>query len=164
MDDHIDQIEDEIFSDPQPITLAHIFTIKRSVQTLRRTLLPQREVFNRLARGDFGLILENDRIYFRDVYDHMVRLQEINESLRDVAGSAIDTYLSVVNNRMNEIMKVLTIIATIFIPLSFFTGIYGMNFVYMPELKWRWGYFILLGFLGMVIIGMLIFFRRKRWM
>lgn len=164
MDDHIDQIENEIFTDPQPATLAHIFTIKRSVQTLRRTLLPQREVFNKLARGDFSIILENDRVYFRDVYDHMVRLQEINESLRDLAGGAIDTYLSVVNNRMNEIMKVLTIIATIFIPLSFFTGIYGMNFVYMPELQWRWGYFFLLGFLGMVIIGMLMYFKRKRWM
>ncbi len=164
MDDHIDKLEDEIFVEPQPETLAHIFSIKRSTLTLRRTLLPQREVYTKLARGDFDLIREHDRIYFRDVFDHMVRLQEINESMRDLTGGAIDTYLSVVNNRMNEIMKVLTIIATIFIPLSFFTGIYGMNFVYMPELNWRWGYFILLGFLGMVIIGMLIFFRRKRWM
>lgn len=163
IDDHIDQIEDEIFTDPQPGTLALIFTIKRSALTLRRTLLPQREVYTKLARGDFKLIPEHDRIYFRDVYDHMVRLQEINESVRDLAGGAIDTYLSVVNNRMNEIMKVLTIIATIFIPLSFFTGIYGMNFVYMPELQWRWGYFFLLGFLGMVIIGMLMYFKRKRW-
>ncbi len=101
---------------------------------MRRYLLPQKEVFNKLARGDFDLIPEHDRVYFRDVYDHMVRMQEINESSRDLISGALETYLSMVNNHMNEIMKVLTIIATIFIPLSFFTGIYGMNFENMPEL------------------------------
>ncbi|MBK5107414.1 MAG: magnesium/cobalt transporter CorA [Anaerolineales bacterium] len=163
MDEQIDQIEDEIFDDPQPAILEQIFSVKRGLLGLRRSLLPQREVFNKLARGDFDLIPEHDRVYFRDVYDHMVRMQEINESLRDLVSGALETYLSVVNNRMNGIMKVLTIIATIFIPLSFFTGIYGMNFVYMPELHWRWGYFLFLSILGMIFIGMLIFFKRKRW-
>lgn len=163
MDDLIDDLEDEIFAEPQQATLANIFSIKGSTLKMRRTLLSQREVFNKLARGDYDLIQDRDRIYFMDVYDHMVRLQEINESLRDLTGGALDIYLSVVNNRMNEIMKVLTIIATIFIPLSFLTGIYGMNFINMPELHWRWGYFSFLGFLGIVIIGMLIFFKRKRW-
>lgn len=163
MDDQIDQIEDEIFTDPQPTILEHIFSVKRALLGLRRSLLPQREVLNKLARGDFDLIPEHERVYFRDVYDHMVRMQEINESLRDLVSGALETYLSMVNNRMNEIMKVLTIIATIFIPLSFFTGIYGMNFAFMPELQWRGGYFMLLSFLGMIFIGMLIFFKRKRW-
>jgi magnesium transporter len=163
MDDLIDRIEDEIFTNPQPAILENIFSVKRTLLGLRRSLLPQREVFNKLARGDFDLIQEPDRVYFRDVYDHMVRMQEMNESLRDLVSSALETYLSMINNRMNEIMKVLTIIATIFIPLSFFTGIYGMNFVFMPELHWRWGYFIFLSFLGMIFIGMLFFFKRKKW-
>ncbi|UCE00849.1 MAG: magnesium/cobalt transporter CorA [Chloroflexota bacterium] len=163
IDEHVDQIEDEIFTDPQSATLAKIFSIKRTVLKLRRTLLPQKEVFNKLARGDFALIKTNDQVYFRDLYDHMVRLQEINESTRDLLSGALDTYLSVINNRMNEIMKVLTIIATIFIPLSFFTSIYGMNFAYMPELQWRWGYFLILSFLAIIFFAMLIFFKQKKW-
>jgi magnesium transporter len=163
MEEIIEQIEDDIFDTQKPDTLNQIFSLKRALLQLRRTLLPQREVFNKLARGDFELIQDHDRVYFRDVYDHLVRLQEINESLRDLVGGALDIYMSVINNRMNEIMKVLTIIATTFIPLSFFTGIYGMNFIYMPELQLRWGYFILLAFLGMIFIGMLIFFKRKKW-
>ena len=114
MDDQIDQIEDDIFTNPQTAILEHIFSVKRTLLGLRRSLLPQREVFNKLARGDFDLIQEPDRVYFRDVYDHMVRMQEMNESLRDLVSSALETYLSMINNRMNEIMKVLTNIATIF--------------------------------------------------
>lgn len=162
-EEFIDQIEDDIFNTQKPDTLNQIFALKRALLQLRRALLPQREVFNKLARGDFELIQDHDRVYFRDIYDHLVRLQEINEGLRDLAGGALDTYMSVINNRMNEIMKVLTIIATTFIPLSFFTGIYGMNFIYMPELQWRWGYFILLALLGLIFIGMLSFFKRRKW-
>jgi magnesium transporter len=159
----LDQIEDVIFTNPQPAILEQIFSVKRTLLGLRSFLLLQREIFNKLARGDFELIPDHDRVYFRDAYDHMVRVQEINESLRDLINSVLEIYLSVVNNRMNEIMKLLTIIATIFIPLSFFTGIYGMNFTFMPELQWRWGYFFFLGFIGLILIGMLIFFRRKQW-
>ena len=164
LDDWIDQIEDEIFTDSQPGTLEQIFSVKRVVLRLRRTLLPQREVFNKLARGDFDLIPEIDRIYFRDVYDHMLRLHEINEGSRDLIGGALDTYLSVVNNRMNEVMKVLTVIATVFIPLSFIVGLYGMNFSYMPELKWKWGYFGVWAVIILVVVGMLTYFRRKKWL
>lgn len=131
---------------------------------MRRYLLPQKEVFNKLARGDFELIPEHDRVYFRDVYDHMVRMQEINESSRDLISGALETYLSMVNNHMNEIMKVLTIIATIFIPLSFFTGIYGMNFENMPELKWRWGYLIVWLVMATITACMVVYFRRKKWL
>ncbi|MBL6965731.1 MAG: magnesium and cobalt transport protein CorA, partial [Anaerolineales bacterium] len=95
--------------------------------------------------------------------DHTIQIIDTVEIFRDMVSGMLDTYLSSISNRMNEVMKVLTIIATIFIPLSFFTGLYGMNFAYMPELQWRWGYFALLGFLGTVFIGMLIFFKRKKW-
>jgi len=159
----MDQIEDGIIREPDPSILEQIFSIKRVLQKLRRSILPQREVLNKLARGDFRLIENKDQIYFRDVYDHMVRLHEINEGMRDLIGAAFDTYLSVLNKRMNEIMKVLTIISTIFIPLSFFTGIYGMNFVYMPLTQWRWGYFTLLFFLGIIFIGMVFYFKNKKW-
>lgn len=164
IEERINQIEVEIFADPQSETLEHIITVKRALQKMRRSLLPQREVFNKLSRGDFDLIQEHDRVYFRNSYDHMVRLQEINEGMRDLVDGALDTHLSVINKHMNEIMKVLTIISTIFIPLSFFTGIYGMNFIYMPEIQWRWGYFTLLGFLGIIFIGMLIYFKTRKWM
>lgn len=160
----MDQIEDDIFTEPTPGTLEQIFSIKRALQKLRRSIYPQREVFNKIARGDFNLIDHKDQVYFRDVYDHMVRLHEINEGMRDLIGAAFDTYLSVLNKRMNEIMKVLTIISTIFIPLSFITGIYGMNFTYMPEIQWRWGYFTLLFFLGIILIGMVLYFRNKKWL
>ena len=160
----MDQIEGDIFTEPTPGTLEQIFSIKRALQKLRRSIYPQREVFNKIARGDFKLIDHKDQVYFRDVYDHMVRLHEINEGMRDLIGAAFDTYLSVLNKRMNEIMKVLTIISTIFIPLSFITGIYGMNFTYMPEIQWRWGYFTLLLFLGIILIGMVLYFRNKKWL
>ena len=128
LDDRIDQIEDEIFDKPTTETLEHIFTVKRAVLRLRRTVLPQREVFNKLASGDLALISESDQAYYRDIYDHMVRMQEINESLRDLITGALDTYLSVVNNRMNDVMKTLTIITTLFMPLSFLTGNIRDNF------------------------------------
>ncbi len=168
LDDWIDQIEDEIFSDPQPGTLEQIFSAKRVVLRLRRTLLPQREVFNKLARGDFDLIQENDKIYFRDAYDHMLRLQEINEGLRDLVSGALDTYLSVVNNRMNEIMKTLTIITTIFMPLSFLTGFFGMNFfqAVVPLEAWTGTLAFILVLAGMVIIPaiMYLWMHRRAWM
>ncbi|HBY08162.1 MAG TPA: magnesium and cobalt transport protein CorA [Chloroflexi bacterium] len=128
IDDAIDQIEDEAFKQHNPQMLENIFILKRTLLQLRRVLLPQREVFNKLSRGDYAQIQAKHRVYFRDVYDHIVRLHDISESLRDLLSGALDTYLSVVNNRMNEIMKTLTIITTLFMPLSFLTGFFGMNF------------------------------------
>ncbi len=168
LDTRIDQIEDEIFHDPQPGTLEHIFSLKRVVLKLRRTLLPQKEVFNKLERGDFNLIHQNDRIYFRDVYDHMLRLQEINEGLRDLVSGALDTYLSVINNRMNEVMKTLTIITTLFMPLSFLTGFFGMNFfqAVVPLEAWTGTLTFILVLAGMVFIPavMYIWMHRRAWM
>lgn len=128
IDAQIDQIEDRVFDRPNPEILEQIFALKRLLLTMRRILLPQREVLNKLARDDFRVIDPKDRIFFRDIYDHLVRLHDLNESLRDLVSGALDTYLSVTNNRMNEIMKVLTIITTFFMPITFITGFFGMNF------------------------------------
>ncbi|MEW5985461.1 MAG: magnesium/cobalt transporter CorA [Chloroflexota bacterium] len=128
LDAAIDEIETQIFDRPGPGVLASIFTLKRAVLKLRRTVSPMREVLNKLARDDYAMIDAKDRVYFRDVYDHLVRLHDINEGLRDLIGGALDTYLSVINNRMNEIVKTLTIITTLFMPLSFLAGFFGMNF------------------------------------
>lgn len=168
LDLQIDQIEDEIFVTPQPGTLELIFSVKRIVLRLRRTLLHQREVFNKLSRGDFDLIQEQDRVYFRDVYDHMVRLQEINESSRDLVSGALDTYLSVVNNRMNEVMKTLTVITTLFMPLSFLTGFFGMNFfqAVIPLETWTGKSVFGLALTSIIAIpfGMYLWMRRRAWM
>jgi magnesium transporter len=128
IDHAIDQLEDEIFDHPTPRTLENLFTLKRLLQAMRRILLPQREVMNKLARDDYKIIDPKDRIFFRDIYDHLVRLHDLNESLRDLVGGALDSYLSVINNRMNDIMKTLTIITTLFMPITFITGFFGMNF------------------------------------
>src|SRR6266496_2062630 len=128
IDSALDQIEDQIFDRPSPRTLERLFALKRVLLAMRRILLPQREVLNKLARDDYKVIDPRDRIFFRDIYDHLVRLHDVNESLRDLVGGAQDTYLSVINNRMNEIMKTLTIITVLFMPLTFLTGYFGMNF------------------------------------
>jgi magnesium transporter len=128
VDDAIDQIEDQVFDRPSPDTLERLFALKRVLLAMRRILVPQREVLNKLARDDYKVIDPKDRIFFRDVYDHIVRLHDLNESLRDLVGGALDTYLSVINNRMNEVMKTLTVITTLFMPISFVTGFFGMNF------------------------------------
>ena len=128
IDEEIDWIEDQVFDRPSSETLARLFTLKRVLLAMRRILLPQREVLNKMARDDYQVIDQKDRIFFRDIYDHLVRLHDVNESLRDLVGGALDTYLSVINNRMNEVMKTLTIITTIFMPLTFITGFFGMNF------------------------------------
>jgi magnesium transporter len=168
MDESIDDIEDVIFDDPRHEVLNRIFRLKRALLVLRRTLLPQREVFNKLSRGDFELIEEGDRVYFRDVYDHMVRFQEINENLRDLISSALDSYLSMVNNRMNEIMKTLTIITTLFMPLSFLTGFFGMNFfqAHLPLETWTGQLVFKIVIAGFILIpiAMYLWMRRRAWM
>jgi magnesium transporter len=128
IDDAVDQIEDQVFDRPSPRTLEQLFALKRVLLAMRRIVLPQREVMNKLARDDFQVVDPRDRIFFRDLYDHLVRLHDLNESLRDLVGGVLDTYLSVINNRMNEIMKTLTIITVLFMPLTFLTGYFGMNF------------------------------------
>ena len=131
---------------------------------MRRSVWPLREVINSLERGESSLIQETSRIYLRDVYDHTIQVIDSVETFRDMLSGMHDTYLSSISNRMNEIMKVLTIIATIFIPLTFVAGIYGMNFKFMPELEWRWGYFAVWMVIAVVAVLMVVFFRRKKWL
>jgi len=128
IDEAVDRAEEEVFDRATPETLSKIFTLKRAVLHLRRIIGPQREVLNKLARDDYAVIDAKARVYFRDVYDHLVRLHDITESIRDLVSGTLDTYLSVINNRMNDIMKTLTIITTLFMPISFIVGFFGMNF------------------------------------
>jgi magnesium transporter len=128
IDDQIDRVEDEVLVKAAPDTLERIFSLKRILLSMRRIITPQREVLAKLARDDYEVVDPHDRIFFRDIYDHLVRLHDVNESMRDLVSGALDTYLSVINNRMNDVMKTLTIITTLFMPISFITGFFGMNF------------------------------------
>jgi len=162
IDETIDRLEDEIFERPTPHTLNTIFAFKRAVLHMRRIIAPQREVLNRLARDDYAMIDPKDRIYFRDVYDHLVRLADINESLRDLIGGALDTYLSVTSNRINEIMKVLTIFTALFMPISFLAGFFGMNFTRLPFENLP----LLAGAVIVMVatpVLMFLWFRRRGW-
>ena len=156
--------EERVMNEPTQKFLHEIHAVKREMIFLRKSIWPLREVVRSLERGDSLLIQDSVHIYLRDVYDHTIRIIETIESYRDILASILDIYLSSVSNRINAVMKVLTIIATIFMPLTFIAGVYGMNFRHMPELEWRWGYPLIL--LGMASLGisMLIFFRRKKWL
>ncbi|MBC8249301.1 MAG: magnesium/cobalt transporter CorA [Anaerolineales bacterium] len=160
----IEFLEEELVTNPTTETLQIIHKLKREMVFLRKSVWPFREVISSLERGESALIQESTAIYLRDVYDHTIQVIDTVETFRDIISGMLDIYLSSVSNRMNEVMKVLTIIATIFIPLTLIAGIYGMNFQYMPELGWRWGYPLV--WLIMLVIGtlMLVYFRRKRWM
>lgn len=167
IDEAIDQIEDQVFDRPSPRTLERLFGLKRVLLAMRRILLPQREVLNKLARDDYKVIDPKDRIFFRDIYDHLVRLHDLNESLRDLVGGVVDTYLSVVNNRMNEIMKTLTTITVLFMPLTFLTGFFGMNFFEpLGNLKsWTTNpvFYLTMVTIFVMPIGMYIWMRRRTW-
>ena len=156
-------LEEELVINPTPETLHQLYQLKRDMILLRRSVWPLREVIAALDRGGSSLITEGTQIYLKDVYDHTIQVIDTVESLRDMVTGMLDIYLSSVSNRMNEIMKVLTMIATIFIPLSFIAGVYGMNFAHMPELGLELAYPALL--LGMAAIGavMLLYFRIKKW-
>jgi magnesium transporter len=164
MDEKNDQLEAEALHEPKRETLMSIMQLKRSILALTRVSLPQREIMNGLSRGEYALISERAQIYYRNIYDHLVRIEMLTLGLRDMAESVLSTYLSSVSNRMNEVMKVLTLIATIFIPLTFVAGIYGMNFVNMPELEWKYGYFIILIVMAVIGISLVFWFRRRRWL
>ena len=131
---------------------------------IHKNVWPLREVTNLLERGESSLVQDSTRFYIRDLYDHVIQAMDTTEIYRDILSSLLDVYLSSLSNKMNEIMKVLTIISTIFIPLTFLSSIYGMNFRYMPELEWRWGYFALIGVMIVVAIAMLAFFRKRKWL
>jgi magnesium transporter len=162
--ERIEEIEEEIVVTPSPETLQAIHKLKRQVILLRKSVWPLREVISRLEKWESELINESTDIFFRDVYDHTIQVIDAVETFRDLLSGMLDIYMSSISNRMNEVMKVLTIIATIFIPLTLVAGIYGMNFRYMPELEWVWGYpFVLLIMLAVGIM-MLLYFRRRKWL
>ena len=160
----IEEIEDELVTNPSPETLQTIHHLKRQMIFLRKSVWPLREVISRLERWESPLIQKSTYIYLRDVYDHTIQVIDAIETFRDMLSGMLDIYLSSVSNRMNEVMKVLTIIATIFIPLTLVAGLYGMNFKYMPELEWPYGYPLVLLFMLTIGVLMVIYFRRKRWL
>jgi magnesium transporter len=162
--DRIEAVEDVLVANPRPETLQTLHTLKREMIVLRKSIWPLREVINRLERWETPLIQKATTIYLRDVYDHTIQVIDAVETYRDMLSGMLDIYLSSVSNRMNEVMKVLTIISTIFIPLTFIAGIYGMNFN-MPELQWPWIYpyafYVVLLAIGVLMIT---YFRRKKWL
>ena len=160
----IEDLEEELVTNPVPRTLAGLHRLKRDMIILRKSVWPLREVLSKLERRESPLIKDSTGIYFKDVYDHVIQIIDTIESYRDMLSGMLDIYLSSVSNRLNEIMKVLTIIATIFIPLTFVAGVYGMNFKYMPELEWHYGYYLVLSFMALVSGIMLLFFKRKKWL
>jgi magnesium transporter len=157
-------LEDRVLLDPNPELLSSINALRRSLLQLRRGIAPQRESLNALLRGESRFLSEASHPYLRDAYDHVIQITEAIDTSRELASGLFKTYLSVVANRQNEVMKVLTIMASIFIPLGFLAGVYGMNFQFMPELSLRWGYPALLGVMAVAAGGMLVFFRRKGWL
>ena len=163
MSDIAEEIEEEAIRNPQQLTLEAIIKLKRSALRVHRVIAPQREVLNRLSRGEFPLIKKKMQIFYRDIYDHLMRIEELNQTIRDRADNAVATYMSSVANRQNDTTKVLSIVATIFLPLTLVAGIYGMNFEYMPELKVPWAYFAVLGFIVIAIVGALWWFWARNW-
>jgi magnesium transporter len=162
--DHFEEFEDEIITRPSADALRRIHSLKRELLALRRGIWPQRDAINSLIRDELPLITPSVQIYLRDCYDHIVQLADVVENYRDLASSLMDMYLSSVSNRLNEIMKMLTLIATIFIPLTFIVGIYGMNFEYMPELRYRWAYPLVWLVMLAATAGLLLYFRHRGWL
>jgi magnesium transporter len=162
--DHIEALENRLIDDATPASMGEIHHLRRELLVLRKAVWPLRELFGALARDDSGLITDETKLFLRDAHDHAIQVIDTVETLRDLVAGMIELYLSTVSNRANEIMKVLTIIATVFIPLTFIVGVYGMNFDYMPELHWRWAY-PALWIVMIVLVGvMLVYFRRKSWL
>jgi len=161
--DEIGLLEDELVTDPKREILQKIHRLKREMIYLRKSIWPLREVVNGLERLETPLIKPTTDVFLRDVYDHTIQVIDSVETFRDLVSGMLETYLSSVSNRMNEVMKVLTIIATIFIPLTFIAGVYGMNFRFMPELEWRWGYFLVWGVMAVTAGLMVAFFKKKNW-
>ena len=163
LDDAIDTMEDEVFQRPSQIAMVRILHLKRNIITIRRVAVYQREMLSRLSRGEFELINRDEMIFYRNVYDHLVRMTDMADSYRDMVSSLLDAYLSVTSNQLNQVMKVLTIISTIFLPLGVITGFFGMNFTHLPGLNWEYGVAITTVFMAIVAGGMLWVFKRNKW-
>jgi magnesium transporter len=167
IDERVEAIEEQVLAGPSPATLQRVLSMKRALMHLRRIVAPQREVLNKLARDQFAVIESGTRVYFRDVYDHLVRLYDITEGMRDLAAGALDTYLSVINNRMNEVMKTFTLITTLFMPISFITGFFGMNFFQPADSPPAWTgrivFWAVCAALAALPVVMYFWLRRRKW-
>jgi magnesium transporter len=159
----IEDVEEQLVAKPERSTLQALHHLKRDMIFLRKSVWPLRELINKLERRESCLIQEATSVYLRDVYDHTIQIIETIESYRDMLSGMLDIYLSSISNRTNEVMKVLTVIATIFIPITFLVGLYGMNFKFMPEFNWFWGYPMVWGIIIISSLAMLLYFRRKKW-
>jgi magnesium transporter len=160
----IEDLEERLIYQPGPDALTEIHKLKRQMLYLRKALWPLREIIGTLSRGESPRIKDTTYIYLRDVYDHTIQIIDTLETYRDIVSGMLDIYLSSISNRMNQIMKVLTIISTVFIPLTFIVGLYGMNFKYMPELEWEWGYPAVLVVMILISIAMTVYFRTRKWL
>ncbi|CDZ80056.1 Magnesium transport protein CorA [Candidatus Rubidus massiliensis] len=163
LDDTIEKLDQELINRSNSSTLLKILRAKKDISYLRKNIWPVREVISKFIKLDRNYIEENTKLWMNDVQDHVIQAVDNIETFRDLAGTMIDIYISNINMKMNEIIKVLTIITTIFVPLTFVASIYGMNFDNMPELHWKWGYPFTLGIMALIFIGMLIYFRQKKW-
>lgn len=163
VDKNLEVLEESLIHNHTPETMGKIQRLKREIVILRKSVWPMREVINNFRRLETPLISESTQLYLHDVYDHTIQAIDTIESFRDIASGMLDVYLSSISQHMNEIMKVLTIVATIFVPLTFIASLYGMNFDNMPELHWKWGYPVTLSIMAIVALTMIYYFRRKRW-
>lgn len=161
--DLIDEIEEDAYENPSTASFNKIQLLKKELIFLRKALYPLREATGRIVKGESEFISDECSRYYADVYDHIAHLIDSLETYKDLTSSLLDIHINAMNTKMNEVMKVLTVISTIFMPLTFIVGVYGMNFHYMPELDWKYGYFGVWGVMAVIFFGMLIFFRRKKW-
>ncbi len=163
METEIDWLEDRVLEKPTPATLERLLMLKHTIMSLRRVIAPQREMINRLARDEFSQIDQQSRYYFRDIYDHLVRIQDLADTIRDLVSGAMDIYLNSTSLRLNEVMKALTIVSTIFLPLTLIAGIFGMNFEYIPGSSLPLGFYFLCGLMALLGLFMLVYFRWRKW-
>lgn len=162
--ENLESIEDQIISGESKLSLNDLYAFKRELTWVRRSVWPLREMINQLIREDNHLVSKEVIPYYRDLYDHVMQVIDTIESFRELLASLADVHLSTISNRMNSVMKTLTIFSAIFMPLTFIVGVYGMNFEHMPELKWKYGYFFVWGIMALITTGMIIYFRRRKWM
>ncbi len=160
----IESLEEEVMYNPDNQTKGKIHQLKLQMLMLRRSILPLREAINWFVKSDCPIVQPETDVFTRDLYDHIIQIIDMVETYRDILNGLYDLYLSEISYRMNNIMQLLTIISTIFIPLTFLVGVYGMNFQHMPELTWQYGYFLVWGIMIIIAIMMLIYFRRRKWL
>ena len=162
--DQIEHVEQELIERPSDSVIQSIYSLRQQMLFLRKAVNPLREIAGDLQKEESGLMQEGTAIYLRDLHDHAMQVIDAVDTYRDILGNMLDNYLSLMSHRMNSVMKTLTIVGAIFIPLTFVAGVYGMNFEHMPELAWKWGYFVVWGIMIMMTVGMVVWFKKKGWL